>query len=204
MNKKDMKLKGFGLIETLVACAILMIICGALLTINLIITRDIAFAKGRAVAYNLAQEAIESARQIRDTNLLDNNTASAGVYKLTNWNSFVCNTTASTVSTPVSDGNHYYKILALPAASTSNCYGTTSRITMVSDLSVIGEPITIGTTTYTRKIRFLNSGLSPVVVSSAVTEENAIRMVAEISWTDSGNSRHIEVTELLTNWKRGF
>lgn len=193
------KFKGFGLIETLVACAILMIICGALLTINLIITKNIAFARGRAVAYNLSQEAIESARQIRDSNLIDSNQS-------TSWNYFICNqSTAPYLSAPVTTGSTiYYKITP---GIFLNCYGANPRITMVVDPSSVGEPITVGSITYTRKIHFLTSGLSPRVVDLAshdVTEENAIRMVVEINWNDSGNSRHVEVAELLTNWKRGF
>jgi len=167
--------------------------------INLIITRDIAFVKGRAVAYNLSQEAIESARQIRDSNLIDNNQS-------TNWNYFICNPAATPyLSAPATTGT--IKYYTITSGTFSSCYGANPRITMISDLSASGEPITVGSITYTRKIHFLNSGLSPRVVDLAshdVTEENAIRMVVDITWTDSGNSRRVQVSELLTNWKRGF
>lgn len=184
------KSKGFGIIETLVACAILILICGALLSINVIITRNIAFARSRAIAYNLAQEAIESGRQIRDSNLIDGVATS-------NWDSFVCNTANSSFSRPTTSKNNFYNIsFALP-----NCYGT-PRIYLIP--SANEEPIKIGGITYTRKIHFLDSGVDPVVVSTDVTNENAIRMVAEVSWNQNGSGRSVEVSELLTNWKRGF
>lgn len=193
------KSRGFGLLETLVACAILIVVCGALLAINVIIVRDIAFVRGRSVAFGLAQEAIESVRQNRDSNLIDGNQA-------TNWNTFVCNqSTTPNLSPPNINGTNYYKITALSASSTSNCYGTTPRITLVSDTTRAGEDIVIGPVKYTRKIYFVQSGVNPDINDSpGVTEANAIRMVVEISWTESGSSHKIEMRELLTNWKRGF
>ncbi len=188
--------RAFGLIETLIACAILMIICGALLTINVIITRDIAFAKDRAVAYNLAQEAIESGRQIRDSNLVDG-------LSLTNWNTFVCNPlSAPALSSPSVSTSGYYIITS---GKFSSCYGNSPRIALTQDIKLSGENIQIGGVTYNRKIHFLTSGIDPIVDNSAqITNDNAIRMVVDINWIDHGSSRTASVTELLTNWKRGL
>lgn len=201
MKKTFKKLKGFGVIETLIACAIIIIICGALLAINVIITRDISFARGRAVAYNLAQEAIESTRQIRDSNLVDSK-------QETNWDTFVCNQGATPVlSRPLISDATTKRLYIISAGSAPVCYGSTPRLTLTPDASDSGEDIQIGTNTYNRKIHFLASGVSPklpVANTNVVTEENAIRVVVEISWNDRGSNRQIEIAELLTNWKRGF
>lgn len=190
--------RGFGLIETLIACAILVIISGALLTINVVITRDIVFAKGRSVAFNLAAEAIESTRQIRDSNLIDQQES-------TNWNTFVCSPQNPYLSSPVASATSLYKI---NAAADPNCFGTTQRIFLTQDTSLAGENIVIGGITYNRKIHFLNSRIDPKIYSSDgttdITDSNAIRMVVDISWNQNNTNNHIQVSELLTNWKRGL
>ncbi|MCX6810206.1 MAG: type II secretion system protein [Candidatus Berkelbacteria bacterium] len=189
--------KAFGLIETLVACAILILICGALLTVNLIVTGDIIYAREKAVAYNLAQEAIESGRQIRDSNLIDGLAA-------TNWNTFVCNNDQNpALSSPIistTADKHYYQIIS---GRFTSCYGLSERIAMTSDMaSSPGQNIKIGGITYNRKIYFFESGVNPA--PNDKVEENAIRIMVNIDWDDHGSNHSVNLSELLTNWKRGF
>jgi len=191
---------GFTLVETLVACAILVIVCGALLTINLVITKNLAFARGRAIAYNLAAEGIEGARQIRETNLIDGQGG-------TNWNTFVCNNaTAPYLRKPTISGSTitYY---TLTSGTFSNCYGTNPIIIFVPDANSHGEDISVGGLKFNRKIYFVSSGVNPPILDPAgqdTTEDNAIRIVVDINWTEGVYSRSVEVRELLTNWKRGI
>jgi len=191
--------KGFGLLETLIACAVLILICGALLAINVIITRDIAYARDDSIASDLAQEGIESLRQIRDSNLIDG-------LDFTNWNSFVCDSSATpAVNTPVlstASSTVYYTIVA---GSYPACYGIASNPRMAIKNNPNGENIIIGSIIYNRKIRFLSSGVDPLVGGTPeVTEDNAIRAVVNISWNYRGSNRQVEISELLTNWKRGL
>ena len=191
------KSKAFGLIETLVACAILIVITGALLAINVMIMADITFSKNRAAAFNLAQEAIESARQIRDTNLIDSD-------QKTNWDTFVCDqSTAPNLKRPsTSAAKQYYTV---SAGRFSACYGGNFRIALIPDQTGKGEDIPVDVTTFNRLVYFETSGVSPQVGSSAaVTEANAIRIVAQVNWVENGKNRQIEVKELLTNWKPGY
>lgn len=197
MKSPAKKLKAFGLIETLVACAILIVITGALLAINVMIMADITFSKNRAVAFNLAQEAIESARQIRDTNLIDSD-------QKTNWDTFVCNqSTPPNLKRPSTSAAKQYYIVS--AGKFSACYGDKIRLALIPDQPGRGEDIKADVTTFNRKVYFQSSGVSPQVGSSpAVTEANAIRMVAQVNWIENGKIRQIEVKELLTNWKPGY
>jgi len=197
MKKTASKKKAFGLIETLIACAVLLIICGALLTISTIVSRDIAFARNRTVAYSLAQEAIESARQIRDTNLIDANEKTA-------WNSFICDVSSNEkISTPrISTDN--LRELYLISTDRSICYSA-DRIIIAPDSTSTGESIQIGGMVYNRKIYFTSSGVDPLVANSEqIVEQNSVRITAQINWIDHGSNREIKLTELLTNWKRGF
>jgi type II secretory pathway pseudopilin PulG len=189
--------KAFGLIETLIACAVLLIVCGALLTISTIVSRDITFARNRTIAYALAQEAVESMRQIRDTNLIDSNEETA-------WNSFVCDfNSVEKISTPKISTNNL-KDLYLISTDRSVCYPT-DRVVIVPDLTSSGEDIQVGGMLYNRKIYFTSSGIDPLVANSAeVVNQNAIRITVEINWVDRGANKEINLTELLTNWKRGF
>ena len=184
------KSRGFGLIETLVACAILILICGSLLAINVLVTRDIVFARGRSVAFNLAQEGIESVRQIRDTNLVDRQDT-------TNWNTFVCSATGLS---PLD----YTSVYKVTQGRLNACYpgNTISRIALTSDSA--GEPIIIGSVTYTRKISFMVPAIDPAISNATITSANAVRVKVQVDWTENGSGHTIQTTELLTNWKRGL
>lgn len=198
MNKSE---KSFSLIETLIACAILIIVCGALLSLSLIISNNIFFTRQRSVATNLAQDYLEKIRQIRDTNLIDSNSK-------TNWNSLVCDTGRTPIirvpdiSTP-SDLKYYS--VSSDSATYSLCYDPLSepRFSLVpynSTLSVV----TVNGIDFDRKISFLESGVDPKINGETITKDNSIKAKVEVSWTQNGVTKKIEVLELLTNWKQNL
>jgi len=197
---RQKKTRAFGLIEVLIACAILIIITGALLAINVMIMNDITFTRNRSEAFNLAQGAIESVRQIRDTNLTDG-------LETTNWDTFVCQTANPPLSRPAissTDPKTFYKVRSDVFAA---CYGAgaLTRIALVPPAG--GESEIVGVTLFTTVVYFETSGVDPTVDSSPnrdVTEANAIRVVARVNWIENGKSRQVEVKELLTNWKLGL
>jgi len=196
--------KAFGLIETLVACSILIIITGALLAVHILTTNNISYVKHRAQAYNLASEGIESVRQIRETNLVDGQ-------QLTSWDSLVC--ASSVFSKPEFSNLDDNDVSNDKVYSVFVNQGACSSLTPIPrkflKLQNEGEKISIGGITYTRKITFRSSGVDPYVVApagqgQATTENNAFRVNVEVSWTLNGQNRSVSVSELLTNWKQGF
>ena len=192
MNLANSK-KGFGVIETLIACTILALLAGALLSLSVLIVKSISKSRHQVQAYNLASQAIETVRQIRDTNLIDGKEA-------TKWNSFVCSGTSTMV--PEKSGQ-IYKI------STDHSCDSVSEPRFFLLFDPAGEKLDpdsnrgAGQQRYTRKISFEPSGVSPIVGDANSTENNAIRVKVEVSWGNSDREK-IEVRELLTNWKQGY
>jgi type II secretory pathway pseudopilin PulG len=190
--------KAFGLIETLIACAILIIIIGALMSLSVLISRNIAFTKQRATAFNLAQEGIEGIRQVRDTNLMDGKSETA-------WNTLICQTDSTFhVPDPIAEPANTYKL----SFGAFGCYTvggvTPKRITLQPVSATDGETISIGGIDFNRRITFEVPGIDPLVKNADTTSDNAIRVVVKINWIKDGQSREIELKELLTNWKLGL
>jgi len=187
MKKISKTKNGFGLIETLIACAILIILVGALMVLNVVITNSIIFTKERLVAYNLAQEGIETTRQIRSTNLIDGDDK-------TNWNFFVCKN--GRVQAPETGQQKTYEI---SHGHFADCAPNAPGRYFLIESS--GEDITISGHTYKRKITFDTSGIDPKVVSDTgadVTNENAIRVIVTVDW----EGKSVDLREVLTNWKQ--
>ncbi len=65
--KKKTSINGQALIEMLIALAVVMVVVLALLAVTTSAIRNASFARNQAQATRYAQEAIESARQQRDT-----------------------------------------------------------------------------------------------------------------------------------------
>lgn len=203
MRVKIKNKKAFGLIETLIACAILIMITGSLLTINVITNRNIRYVRHRAQAYNLASEGIETVRQIRETNSIDRLESTA-------WNSFVCS--GSNFTTPDIITSASYEIVE----NNGVCGGSGPRPRYALKLNNLGQDIVIvdninniRSATYKRKIKFKSSGIEPDVkapasVDHATTEKNAMRVEVEVSWNNNGRDYSISVSEVLTNWKQGI
>ena len=195
-NKK--KKNAFGLIETLIACAILIIVIGALMALNVIITNSIIFSKQRAVAYNLAQSAVESAIEIRDSNYIDGNDA-------TGWNSLICDAgSSSPIKIPDLSGTTIYKVAV---RDFFQCGSTEPRYFLVPNLDGDGENIIIGGQTYQRKITFASSGVYPPVKDSAgndVTDVNTLRIIVTVNWKMNGHDKNVELRQVLTNWRQGL
>jgi len=197
MSKKSDK-SAFGLIETLIACAVLIIVIGALMTLNVIITNSIIFSKQRAVAYNLAQSAVESAIEIRDSNYIDGNDA-------TGWNSLICDAGSSSARVPDLSGVTIYKIAVgnLCQSSEQRYF----RYFLLPNPDSTGENIGIGGQTYQRKITFASSGVYPPVKDSAgndVTDVNTLRIIVTVNWKMNGHDKNVELRQVLTNWRQGL
>lgn len=192
-----MKRKAFGLIETLLACMVLILIIGAIVVLNVIVTRNIRFSKQRASAYYLAQEGIETARQIRDSNAIDGD-------EKTNWDTLII------------DGNN----LKSATVFDNQNYVVSQKQIAGQDFirpflvpSVDGEKITLEAgdfssgIEFSRKIKFTKSGInSPDIQKDgeSVVDQNSLRIICSVDWMNNNQPQTIEISEVLTNWKQGL
>jgi hypothetical protein len=184
--------KSFGLIETLIACAVLMIIAGAVLTINVVLNNNIQFTKERAYATYRATGAIETVRNIRDTNYIDSNSD-------TQWNSFICDLFNQKIISPDITKNDNLKFRIV-----NNCnipgYGDRIFLSEQADLWAGIKPSSDGME-YDIYLSFEPSGINPEI-KNGDTDENSVKVIATVEWSSRGQDHKVEVKEILTNWKQ--
>jgi Tfp pilus assembly protein PilV len=102
---------GFGLLEVLLATAIFIVVVGSMVTLSRLALRNAVLSGHRTQAFNLAQEGLESVRQMRDTNWIDSVPKVRGSFRsdeTNEWKAFVheCSNTsergrAASYSAPV-------------------------------------------------------------------------------------------------------
>lgn len=181
MNKK-----GFGLIEVLVASAILALVVGGAITLMRTSLRRTVLAADRTVAMNLAQEAVEAVRSGRDTTYTDQIV-----------NSWVANMGGD------SPGSTSYKL------DLSQLNGQGSVYSLVSG----SEVITLNQVDFKREIFVdipsgftANAGIK--LNGSTVSDRQVIRRIRVlVSWGDLNNPSPLEQVEAityLTDWRGGI
>ena len=203
------KKKTFGIIEVMIACVILILICASIQFLNVVITNSILFSKQRTTAYYLAQEGVEAVRSMRDTNLLDGDEINNNPM-VSEWNTFICNSinsgNPSGCIAPSLDS--VYK-LEYPDSDPDDNLDQRYFLTPNQD----GEKIKAdGTIDYTRKITFSDSNLQSTTkgsnsdLISGITDDevaaNSIKVTVTVSWNFRGQNKEIQVSEILTNWKQ--
>jgi hypothetical protein len=181
--------KSFGLIETLIACAILIIIAGAVLMINVVLNNNIQFTRERAHAYYRAVETIEAIRNIRDTNYID------GIAD-TNWNSFVCDNSLGEFTPPVIDNDNIRYAVKLGC----NIGGQQNRFFVFPGDGNVWSSHGVNYLVY---VKFRSSGINPEI-SGGHTADNSIKAVVTVEWNSRGRTRSVELREVLTNWRQSL
>lgn len=177
--------KGFGLLEVLISAVIIIIILSALITIGRAAMNNNEYLAERAQAIYLAQEGIEMVRQIRDTNWIDGDNSSK-------WNTLN--------GTDVSNGN--YK-LAFDSVKGR-------WLLAVDDFSAsetIRVPVTEPNLPFTRKINVVPVDASSQLLPNGVGTDLkpfATKVTATVTWTFSGQSKSVALSEILTNWRPDF
>jgi prepilin-type N-terminal cleavage/methylation domain-containing protein len=176
--KKTPTQKAFGIIEVLIAAAIISVV----LVSTSILGRNVLAGgqrlENRTKAMYLAQEGIELTRQIRDTNKLRDS----------NWDDFQLNTThlASYVNTNgLVSGRLTYDIAL-------------RRYQFVQGSA---ETITVGSVAFVRTIIFEKAQTdttSGILQGISNPNESAIKVTIKVTW-DNGRS-NFEISEILTNW----
>jgi len=187
---KKQKEKGFTLVETLVAVAILSMAILGLLSVLASGIIDTTYAKNKIIAGYLAQEGIEYVRNMRDTYVLYDATSAQN-----GWNSFNtkltsascqavngCYFNASSLSYSVPSSKAMTNISILPCSSGSCPY-------LLYDTTNGKYGYASGTTSsFIRKIR----------ISQILPDETEI--FSTISWNQGSGIYSITLSENLYNW----
>lgn len=185
MNQRKFK-KGFGLLEVVITVAIIVVILGGLVAIGRAAEINSIKTQERAQAVYLAQEGLETVRQIRDSNWIDNNNA-------TQWNTLVWENTGL-ILVP-SDGSIY------------DIKFQVGRFGLITP-STNSDKATIGGVNFIRTIKIENVGdLLPKTIfesTNMTSTDYALKITANVSWTTNGNSKDVAVSEVLTNWRPNY
>lgn len=193
-NKKYRK--GFGIVEVLLAGVIIITVLGALVVVARTTVNNTIYLKQRTVAYSYAQSLIETIRQIRDTNYIDNRSD-------TEWNNFVGD---NNEQIPVL-GKEYCvrKKLTNPDGKAGN---VRFRIINCSNMQDPDDPssisdngiISVDDIDFTSRVKFLGIGdllTDPIGIEEA--NRNAYRAEITVSWVYLGRDYQIVVKELIAN-----
>lgn len=194
MNIKKTK-KAFGIIEVLIASTIVIIIVFALTAVANSSMKLSDKMQERAQATQLAQEGIEIIRQMRDTNWIDDNTATDTD---TDWNSFIYDYNIGVWNNI--DNSHDYRIAFGPAVI--------KRFYLVE--TAVGENINLGddaSNTFNRRIKFESVGdllpnVSIVPANNTLSKDQYATKVTVIVKTPSGEI--VTLSEMITNWRPQF
>jgi len=167
--------RGFTLLETIIALGIIVIgLVGSLILISFSVG-TVSLARNKFIAANLASEGIEVARNIRDTNWLqnrmDNGTLTPGDSS-DDWNYGLSN----------GDWEVQYDSVSFLAYT-----GNLLRIHPTTRFYKYGPPGS--QTIFKRKININNVVQDQVLVSSTV------------EWQERGRNYQVEAVEILYNWR---
>ena len=179
--------KGFTLVETLVAIAIF---ATSVLVFMTVLASDISntgYAKEKIVASYLAQEGIESVRNLRDTYMLFSVTADSG------WGSF--RTKLTSASCQLSNGcylnldNLFSQSPPMPMTKISYTACSSSCPQFLYDTSSGKYNYTSGTSSgYIRKIRIVS------------IDANEIKILSTVYWQQGSGTHSLTLSESLENW----
>ncbi len=170
-NKRE---EGFTLVETLVAVSIFSVSVVALMVVLGKGIADSNYAKKKIIAENLAQEGVESLRNIRDNTVLFAATGQVG------WNSFIANIGNSACN---NTGSRCYVNDSLILVS---CGGQCPEMRYDSSTGRYG---------YSGSL----SGFRRTI--TAVTDiNNEVKISSLVTWSHAGVNYSVTLSETLFNW----
>ena len=184
--------KGFGIIEVLIASALIATMLAGLVYIGRLTLTSGSYMSERSQALGLATEGVEIVRQIRDTNWIDNDNK-------TLWNSFQMNSDG-TFSPIVLDHEKIYRVQFVKAQNGNSRYSLTQ--------SANGEVIKLADNSqFTRTIIFekvqslIPSSPKNSIAVSDPKDTNSFKVTVTVTW---GENKTISISELITNWKPSY
>ena len=196
MNRGTKRKSGFGMLEVLLSGVIIITMLGALVFTARNIINNTTYSQQRAQAAFIAQDAIESVRQIRDSNYID------GV-SLTKWDTFAGE--YSTIVPAVSSPYCLRKLLHNPRKRYHLVGCTLPEINKVG--SAMEE---IDGTSFYRYVYFSKVGeslLSDPDIIGAFTDQDpnfAYIVKVEVEWIFLGKDKKIVVEELIANSRQAW
>ncbi len=199
MNLGDNK-KGFGIIEVLLAGVIIITMLVALVYVARGAINGAVYSKQRVQAVFLAQEGIETIRQIRDSNYIDGKSD-------TKWNTLAGEASSNKVETIGSNG----RTVNDPYCIRKNINNSTLRYHMVDCKDDKVDPERSGNfeidgVDYTRNIHFYPTGTKLFADPSGIEspEENSYRIVVFVRWNHLGDEKEIKLDEVIANSRQAW
>jgi type II secretory pathway pseudopilin PulG len=218
--------KGFGLLEVLLATTIFMVVIGSMVTLNQMAVRNAVLANHRTQAYNLAEDALETVRQMRDTNWIHGPNAAGTLDSSNRWLAMVHDCGAAASATVRKDAyttvvpNQEYKICFDDKVGIDGGRYGLVRVASSADQeaiqlgtgpkeAVVADP---GSPTYLRKLRFETPSQNDIAllqedaqgkvsVSNGTTAVHAIKVTVTVTWKDFDKDWSADISTILTNWK---
>lgn len=189
--------KAFGLVETLIASAIIIVVVFALTAVSSITLAGTRRTQEHAQAMNLAQEGIEVARQIRDTNWIDSD-------RTTSWNKLVATNQSAPVWTiPALNSGYSVSFIDSGSPQISRLFLSTAGIGGVAGA---GQKITLDGSDFVRKIKSETVGelLPGVDCSGSTPNDKSVCAIKITSTVKTPSGADVSVSEVLTNWRPNF
>jgi Tfp pilus assembly protein PilV len=189
---KISKSGGFGILEVLLAGVIIITMLGALVILGRTVLNNIALANQRMQATFLAQQGIETVRQIRDTNYIDGDNS-------TQWNSLVSTNSGVTLNKPSEYAGDFFSDQFV-----TKFYNNTKRTYLAEKSGNNGDFTTQDNITYTRTITFKKVDNMSIagIVASTDSEDRVFTVTCTVSWNNGDKS--ISIDELITNSHPNF
>jgi len=181
------KSKSFGLIETLIACGILMMAAGATTALGIISIHGTVLAKHKTEAYMIAQDAMERIKGARDQ-VWEKWDEGRNI----TWQKFWDDTTGDFGFTSgVPD-----EFPEIQSALASQC------VFINHDTGVLTEAACDSTTSGLKFTRVIDN---KVDVSGQMGFPNnsgrAYKVTVRVEWSDYGQTQSVSLVSYLTNWK---
>lgn len=179
---------GFGIVEVMIAAVIIMVVIFAMTAAGRSALRGTIYMHERAQAMYLAQEGIEQTRQVRDSKWLDEDSVTVTSFKDlidygVEWSS-----------------DNLKRWVTSYDASLSNF--------KISDANITNDDIDIDGTHFDRTVTFMPVSGSIVPANGGFTAgartQSVVKVTVDVTWTSSGQSKTISVSEILTNWRMNY
>jgi type II secretory pathway pseudopilin PulG len=208
---------GFGLLEVLMATAIFIVVVGSMVTLSQVSVRNSVIANHRTQAYNLAEDALEGVRQIRDTNWLLGPSVPGTIDSSNRWLAMV-NTNCSEESTPSNPTGEInnYQVAQVNQAYELCYFKGLSRFALKphSGVEVLaaGTAPDPGSPKFKQVITFEpvadgdlkllgpDANNQPLVMGN-IESIHARKIKVTVTWKDFDKDWSINMSTILTNWK---
>lgn len=200
------------------ATGIFIVVIGSMVTLSRLALRNSVLANHRTQAYNLAEDAIESVRQIRDTNWIvaPKGSSTQPLDPALRWQAFVHDCTSGDIDAfKLAAKEETYDLCFDGNIAPSGRFGLQAAnisTTKAIKLGPNGGAADPGSPTYRRlitvepltdgELKLLggNASNDPVVLSG-IEGVHFVRVKVTVSWRDFDQDWKVDLSTVLSNWK---